>query len=56
MIFDVKMEDFCCNVRLVTGEHMSDTPQVVMYSTIVSRETICIAISIPALNAHSNDF
>ena len=36
MIFDVKMEDFCCNAKLVAGGHMTKAPAPVSYASIVS--------------------
>jgi hypothetical protein len=37
MIFDVKMEDFRCNARFVSGGHTTDTPHAMTYSRVVSR-------------------
>ena len=50
MIFDVKMEDFRCKTILVAGGHMTETPKCQTYSSVVSRETFCIALTISALN------
>ena len=36
MIFDVKMEDFCCNAQLVAGGYMTKAPAPVTYASIVS--------------------
>ena len=50
MIFDVKIEDFRCKTILVAGGHMTETPKCQTYSSVVSRETFCIALTISALN------
>ena len=50
MIFDVKMEDFRRKARLVTGGHMTETPKCMTYSSVVSRDTIRIAMTLAALN------
>ena len=53
MIFDVKMEDFRRKARLVAGGHMTDVPATVTYASVVSRETVRIALTIASLNALS---
>jgi hypothetical protein len=50
MIFDIKMEDFRCKARLVAGGHMTKAPATITYASIVSRETIRIALLMAALN------
>ena len=50
MIFDVKMEDFRRKARLVAGGHMTKAPAAVTYASVVSRETVRIALTIAALN------
>jgi hypothetical protein len=49
MIFDVKM-DFTCKARFVAGGHMTDPPASIMYSSVVSRDSVRIAFLITALN------
>ena len=44
------MEDFRRKARLVAGGHMTETPKCMIYSSIVGRETVCIALTIAALN------
>ncbi len=44
MIFDMRIEDFCQKVWLVTGWHMTDVPPTVMYASFVSCETVQIAL------------
>ena len=51
MIFDVKFgENFWRKARLVAGGHMTDTPNTLTYSSVVSRDSVCIALTIAALN------
>ena len=50
MIFTVKIDGFVCKVRLFTGGHMTDTPAIMTYASIVSRETVHIALTVAALN------
>ena len=52
MVFNVKMEDFKCKARLVVGGHMIMALATNMYASIVSRETVRIALMIAALNDH----
>ena len=51
MIFDVKMEaNFRRKARLVAGGHQTDQPSVPTYASVVSRETVRIALTYAALN------
>ena len=50
MIFDIKMENFRRKARLVSGGHMTTAPADVNYASVVSRETVCIAMTLAALN------
>ena len=51
MIFDVKFgENFRRKARLVAGGHMTNTPSTLTYSSVVSRDSIRIALTIVALN------
>jgi Reverse transcriptase (RNA-dependent DNA polymerase) len=50
LIFDVKMEDFQRKARLVAGGHMTETPASVTYASVVSRESVRIALTLAALN------
>lgn len=50
MIFDVKMEDFRRKARLVAGGHTTEAPATMTYASVVSRETVRIALTIAALN------
>jgi hypothetical protein len=50
MIFDVKMEDFRRNARFVAGGHTTDTPHAMTYSSVVSRESVRVALTLDVLN------
>ena len=50
MIFDVKTKDFCCKARLVAGGHTTAAPATITYASVVSRESVCIALLLAALN------
>ena len=50
MIFDVKFgENFRHKTRLVAGGHMTDTPNTLTYSSVISRDSVRIALTIAAL-------
>ncbi|KAL7477739.1 hypothetical protein ACHAW6_003535, partial [Cyclotella cf. meneghiniana] len=50
MIFDVKMEDFRRKAQLVAGGHMTKTPATLTYASVMSHETIRIALLLAVLN------
>jgi hypothetical protein len=51
MIFDVKLgENFRRKARLVGGGHKTVTPASITYSSVVSRDSVRIALTIAALN------
>ena len=50
MIFGVKMEDFCRKAGLVAGGHQTKAPVTITYASVVSHETIRLALTIAALN------
>jgi hypothetical protein len=50
-IFDVKMEDFRRKARLVAGGHTTEPPKTITYASVVSRETVRIALTLAAINA-----
>eukprot|EP00804_Cyclotella_cryptica_P005997 CCRYP_000237-RA/>CCRYP_000237-RA protein AED:0.44 eAED:0.44 QI:0/-1/0/1/-1/1/1/0/111 len=50
MIFDVKMEDFRCKARLVAGGYATKDPATLTYDSVVSRETVRIALLLAVLN------
>ena len=50
MVFDIKMEDFRRKARLVAGGHKTDAPATITYASVVSRETVRVALTIAALN------
>ncbi len=49
LIFDIKM-DFTRKARFVAGGHVTDPPDCMTYSSVVSRETVRIAFLLAALN------
>jgi len=51
VMFDVKMgENFRRKARLVTDGHKTDSPATITYSSVVSRDSARIALTIAALN------
>ena len=50
VIFYIKMENFRRTVKLVSGGHMTTAPADVTYASVVSRETVCIVLTLAALN------
>ena len=51
VIFDKKFrENFLHKARLLAGGHMTDTPNTLTYSSVISHDSVCIALTIAALN------
>jgi Reverse transcriptase (RNA-dependent DNA polymerase) len=51
MIFDVKMsENFRRKARFVAGGHTTEAPSTLTYSSVVSRDSVRIALMVAALN------
>ncbi len=50
MIFDIKMEDFRRKARLVAGGHLTKAPATITYASVVSCETVCLALTFASLN------
>ena len=51
MIFDVKLgENFRRKARLVGGGHMTTAPTYITYSSVVSSDSVRIALMVAALN------
>ena len=51
MIFDVKMnESFRRKAQMVADGYKIETPTTIMYSAVVSCDSVCIALMITALN------
>ena len=48
--FDVKMEDFHRKARYVAGGLTTEPPGTITYASIISRESVCIALTLAALN------
>ncbi len=49
MIFDIKM-DFMRKARFVAGGHVIDPPTSITYSSVVARDSVCLAFLIAAFN------
>ncbi len=50
MIFDVKIEDYRQKARLMAGGHQTKASATITYVSMVSRETVRLALSIASLN------
>lgn len=51
LIFNIKMgENFCRKVRMIAGGHITVTSVALTYSSVVSRDSVCIVLTIAALN------
>jgi hypothetical protein len=50
MIFDIRMEDFCRKARLVAGGYATKALATLTYASVVSRETVLVALLMAALN------
>jgi hypothetical protein len=50
MIFDVKMEDFQQKAQLVAGGHLTQAPATITYASVVSRETVCLALTVASFD------
>jgi hypothetical protein len=49
-IFDVKMEDLRCKASFVASGHTTYTSHAMKYASVVSRESVRIALTLDALN------
>ena len=50
LIYEIKLDGFHRKARLVAGGHMTEAPAVMTYASVVSRETVCLALIVAALN------
>jgi hypothetical protein len=50
MMFDIKIEDLQRKPRMVAGGHMTSAPTIMAYASVVSCETVCIALTLATLN------
>ena len=50
LIFTIKMEDFRRKARYVAGGHRTEAPATLTYASVVSRDTVRIALTLAALN------
>ena len=46
----MKMEDFRQKARLVAGGHRTEAPATITYASVVSSETVRLALTIASLN------
>ena len=51
LVFSIKMEDLKRKARYVAGGHETEPPATLTYASVVSRETVRIALTLAALNA-----
>ena len=50
LIFDINIEDFRRKARLVASRNLMDTPAAMTYVSVVSRESVRVALTLAALN------
>ena len=50
LIYNLKIENFRRKARFVAGGHTTQTPTTLTYSSVVSRESVRIALTLAALN------
>ena len=50
LIFTIKMEDFRRKARYIAGGHRTEVPATLTYASVVSRDTVRIALTLAALN------
>ena len=50
MMLEIKMGDFRRKAHLVAGGHATQTLEVITYSSVVMRETVCVALTTTALH------
>ena len=50
LIFTIKMEDFRRKARYVAGGHRTEAPAMLTYASVVSRDTVHMALTLAALN------
>jgi hypothetical protein len=51
MVFDIKMDNLTRKACFVAGGHMTETPNSITYSSVVSRDSIQIAFLLATLNS-----
>ena len=50
MVFDIKLDGFVRKACMVAGGHMTDAPAVMTYASVVSRDTVRIALTLAGLH------
>jgi hypothetical protein len=49
-VLDIKGDTLARKARLVAGGHVTDPPKDMTYSSVVSRDTVCLFFLLAALN------
>jgi hypothetical protein len=50
VVFDIKIDNFQRKSRMVAGGHMTATPPTMTYASVISRDTVHIALTMAALH------
>ena len=50
LMFDIKLDGFWHKAQLIARGHMTETPAVLTYASVVSRDSVHIALTIASLN------
>ena len=50
MVFDIKMEDFQRKTCLVAGGHKTHMLEIITYSRVATRESVCITLAMVVLH------
>jgi hypothetical protein len=50
MVLDIEKEDFRQKARIVAGGHLIKAPVTITYASVVSRETVRLALNFISLN------
>ena len=49
-MFDIEIDNFKRKACLVMGDHMTQTPDFITYSSVVNRQNMCIVLMMAALH------
>ena len=55
MVFSTKMEDFSRKACLLAGGHMVEAPKSLTFASVVSRESVRIALTLAGLEVKTSD-
>ena len=50
VVFDIKMDTYQYKARMVAGGHVTEPPASMTYASVVSRDSVRIALTVAALN------